>query len=427
MRNMRILLVGSGGREAALYWAMLKSMLVELIFCVPGNAGMDPKMCRKIALDDLQGIVDLAVSERIDLVVVGPEAPLVAGLADALRERGIYVFGPDRFCAQLEGSKAFTKWLCTHLGMPTAQYSVARDFETAAAIIRGFDAEQVVKANGLCAGRGVFVCRSSAAALEHAERLMVWKSLGIAGAILVIEELLRGVERTFLFACDGERAVPFPVAEDYKRQGDGDVGPNTGGMGARSPAPGADDVLTEEIRRLFVDPVLRWCREQGHPYRGILYVGVMMTEEGPKLLEYNCRFGDPEAQVILPRLEDGLVELMLAASGYYPGGLSGRGPLKVSSDVTVGVVIAARGYPDDPQKGFQVFGIPSAEQYGQLFLGGIKRVGGSYVADGGRLLTVLGRGATFAEARAQAYVAAGCIVSATPETFCRYDIASVVS
>lgn len=424
MRELRILLLGNGGREAALYWAMLKSLLVGSIIWAPGNGGTDPASRRKVALNDLQGIVDLAVSEHIDLVVVGPEGPLVEGLADALQERGICVFGPDKFCAQLEGSKEFTKHLCSRLGMPTARYKVAYDFETAISIIRGFGTVPVIKANGLCAGKGVFVCASSDEAVDTAERLLIWHALGIAAKTLVIEERLCGVERTFLFVCDGERGVGLPVAQDFKRAGDGDTGPNTGGMGAFSPVPGADDTVTEEIKRLFVDPVLGWCREQGHPYRGILYVGVMMTSDGPKLLEYNCRFGDPETQVILPRLKTDIVELMLAASGYSVGGLSRIGPLEVSDDVAVGVVIAASGYPGTPKTGFPIHGLREAAEYALVFHAGTECRGGDVVAAGGRLLTVVGSGPTVADARRQAYLAADCIVlTSVDDMWCRNDIA----
>ena len=386
---MKVLLVGSGGREHALARALARAHSLEELHAAPGNPGIARiGRCHPVRGEDIEGLVDLCRTTRIDLAVVGPEAPLVAGAADALRRSGVGVFGPSAAAARIEGSKSYAKEVMEAAGVATPR---RLDEATAPCVI---------KADGLAGGKGVFVCPTPAdveAALPRAREI---------GGTLVIEELLEGVERSVFAVCDGERAVPLPAAQDYKRLGDGDRGPNTGGMGAYSPVPGMAEREIEAVLETVHRPVLAELARRGTPFVGLLYAGLMLTERGPLVLEFNCRFGDPETQAILPRLESDLLELLAAAAG---GDLRGQEPA-VSSRGAVTVVLASRGYPDAPEAGVAIRGLEDAERRGAVVLhAGTALRGDTVVSAGGRVLNVTALGATVAEARAHAYDAVECI------------------
>jgi phosphoribosylamine--glycine ligase len=383
LARVDVLIVGGGGREHALAWAIAQSPRLGALHCAPGNPGIHAlARCHALHAEDAAGVLDLCRRLAIDLVVVGPEAPLVAGLADTLRAAGVPVFGPDAAAARIEGSKTFAKDVMRAAGVPTArELGEAR-------------APCVVKADGLAAGKGVFVCRTQAdvqAALPRAQAL---------GGDVLVEELLDGEEVSLFALCDGERAVALAPAQDFKRLRDGDEGPNTGGMGSWSPAPNlsadeADD-LVETIHR----PVLQELASRGAPFRGLLYAGLMLTEQGPQVLEFNCRFGDPETQAILPRLEGDLLEALAAAAS---GSVAGT-DLRPRPEVAVTVVLAARGYPDAPESGVPLTGIEAAEAEGALvFHAGTAIRRGALVSSGGRVLNVTAVAQTAGEARERAY------------------------
>lgn len=415
---MNILLLGSGGREHALAWKLAQSRLCDKLFASPGNPGIADH-AELVTLDatDHAAVIAFCEAQRIGLVVIGPEAPLVDGLADSLRGAGVPVFGPSKAAAQLEGSKAFTKELCARHQIPTGDFArVTSEAEGLAALAR-FGAPVVVKADGLAAGKGVTVAMTMAEA-EDAVREIFSGRFGEAGAEAVIEEFLDGEEASFFALTDGHTVVPFGSAQDHKRVGDGDTGPNTGGMGAYSPAPVLTPLLEGEALERIVVPTVRAMAEEGMPYSGVLYAGLMLTKQGVQLIEYNARFGDPECQVLMQRLEDDLGELLLACA---EGKLATRQPPRLSPDTALTVVMAAEGYPGTPKKGGSIAGIAAAEANGaKVFHAGTALTDGKLVASGGRVLNVTARGASVTEAQARAYAAVDAILA--PDLFCRRDI-----
>ena len=415
---MKILLIGSGGREHALAWKIAASPLVEELICAGGNAGIAQE-CEVVALDpaDHAGVIALCRARGIDFVVVGPEGPLCAGLVDDLAAVGIKAFGPSRAAARLEGSKGFTKDLCREFAIPTAAYARFTAAPPAKAYVRERGAPIVVKADGLAAGKGV-VMAATVAEAEAAIEALFGGSLGEAGAEVVIEELLEGEEVSFFALCDGETAIPLASAQDHKRAFDGDRGPNTGGMGAYSPAP----ALTPELARRAMDeivlPTVAAMKARQTPFRGVLFAGLMLTAEGPKLIEHNVRFGDPECQVLMLRLMSDLVPAMLACCD----GMLKNFDLRWYADAALTVVMAAKGYPGDYARGSPIEGLEAAAAVEgvQIFHAGTKAAGGRILANGGRVLNVAALGKTVAEARARAYQAVDRI--RWVEGFCRRDI-----
>jgi len=415
---MNILLIGSGGREHALAWKLSASALCTKLFIAPGNPGTG-QAGTNVALDvsDHRAVIDFCRVMAVDFVVVGPEAPLVAGLVDDLKAAGIKAFGPSKAAAQLEGSKAFTKDLCAEFGIPTAAYKRFTDAAAAKAYVRESGAPIVVKADGLAAGKGVVV----AASLEEAEAaidMMIGGGLGEAGAEVVIEAFLEGEEASFFALCDGTTAIPFGTAQDHKRVFDGDKGPNTGGMGAYSPAAVLTSDLQARVMREIIEPTLRGMAARGTPYTGILYAGLMLTKEGPQLIEYNARLGDPETQVLMPRLKSDLVPALLAACD----GALNTFSLQWEDKAALTVVMAAKGYPGSVEKGSEIRGIDEAEALKDVivFHAGTKQDGDRILANGGRVLNVTALGETISDAQAKAYKAVGLID--WPEGFCRRDI-----
>jgi len=416
---MNILLLGSGGREHALAWKLAQSPLCDKLYAAPGNPGV-AKHAELTALDVTDHAIVAAFCEekRIGLVVIGPEAPLVDGLANSLRAIGIPVFGPSRAAAQLEGSKGFTKDLCARANIPTAGYERVSTQATALAALARFGAPVVIKADGLAAGKGVTVAMTMAEA-EEAVREIFSGRFGDAGAEAVIEEFLEGEEASFFALTDGSTIVPFGSAQDHKRVGDGDIGPNTGGMGAYSPARVLTPLLEGEVIERIIAPTVRAMTDEGTPYSGVLYAGIMLTREGPKLIEYNARFGDPECQVLMMRLESDLAELLYACAESR---LAACQPPRFSPDTALTVVMAAEGYPDSPKKGGRIAGIAEAELHGaKVFHAGTALASdGSLIANGGRVLNVTARGLNVTDAQARAYAAVDAI--SFPEGFCRRDI-----
>jgi len=415
---MNILLIGSGGREHALAWKLAQSRLCDRLFASPGNPGI-AQHAELVAVDpaDHAAVLDFCEAQRIALVVIGPEAPLVDGLADSLRGSGVPVFGPSKAAAQLEGSKAFTKELCDRHAIPTAAFKRVAALDEALSALDAFPIPVVIKADGLAAGKGVTVAMSRDEA-EAAIRDIFSGRFGAAGAEAVIEAFLEGEEASFFAITDGHTVVPFGSAQDHKRVGDGDTGPNTGGMGAYSPAPVLTPLLEGEALERIVAPTVRAMAEEGTPYSGVLYAGLMLTPQGVQLIEYNCRFGDPECQVLMLRYQGDLAELMLATA---EGRLASLQPPRFSDDTALTVVMAAKGYPDSPVKGGAISGIEQAEAGGaKVFHAGTAQTAGGLVANGGRVLNVTARGSTVAEAQAGAYAAVDKIDF--PDGFCRRDI-----
>jgi len=416
---MNILLLGSGGREHALAWKLAQSPLCETLYAAPGNPGI-AEQAELVSLDvtDHAAVVAFCEAKRIGLVVVGPEAPLVDGLADTLRGAGFAVFGPSRQAAQLEGSKGFTKDLCARANIPTAGYERVTSEAAGLAALARFGAPVVIKADGLAAGKGVTVAMTMAEA-EEAVREIFGGRFGEAGAEAVVEEFLEGEEASFFALTDGSTIIPFGSAQDHKRVGDGDTGPNTGGMGAYSPAPVLTPMLEGEVLAKIVAPTVRTMADEGMPYSGVLYAGLMLTAQGPKLIEYNARFGDPECQVLMMRLESDLAEILFACAENK---LSACQSPVFSADTALTVVMAAEGYPGTPKKGGRIDGIPGAEQDGaKVFHAGTALgIDGVLTANGGRVLNVTARGSSVREAQAKAYAAVDAV--RFPEGFCRRDI-----
>mgnify|MGYP000137186290 FL=1 len=410
--------MGSGGREHALAWKLAQSPRCEKLFAAPGNPGI-ANHAELVGLDaaDHAAVIAFCAAQQIGLVVVGPEAPLVDGLTDSLRAAGVPVFGPSKAAAQLEGSKAFTKELCARHSIPTAGFERVRSEGEGMAALARFGAPVVVKADGLAAGKGVTVALTLTEA-EDAVREIFSGKFGAAGAEAVIEEFLEGEEASFFALTDGHTVVPLGSAQDHKRVGDGDTGPNTGGMGAYSPAPVLTPLLTGEALERIVVPTVRAMAQEGTPYSGVLYAGLMLTSSGVQLIEYNARFGDPECQVLMLRLEDDLVDLLLACAA---GKLGTVAPPRLSPETALTVVMAAQGYPGTPKKGGPIAGVAAAEANGaKVFHAGTALAGEALVASGGRVLNVTARGATVTEAQARAYAAVDLIEA--PDLFCRRDI-----
>jgi phosphoribosylamine--glycine ligase len=416
---MRILIVGSGGREHALCWAIAASPLCDKLFCAPGNAGIArDAQCVPIGAEDLDGIVAFAIRERIDFVVVGPETPLVLGLVDRLSDAGIKSFGPSRAAAVLEGSKGAMKDICARFGVPTAFYRRFTDADLARDFVREKGAPIVVKTDGLAAGKGVVVATAIDEALAAIDAAMVAKIFGTAGGAIVIEEFLPGEEASFFALCDGEHALPLAAAQDHKRVGDGDTGPNTGGMGAYSPAPIVDAAMAETIMTTIIRPVVDGMRSEGRPFKGVLFAGVMIDRGAPKLVEFNVRFGDPESQVLIPRLMSDLLPALIASAD----GQLKNFHLRWRDDAALTVVMAANGYPGGYAKGTPIAGLDGAGKLPgvTIFHAGTKAENGIIVATGGRVLNVTAIGRDVGEAQARAYAAIDRID--WPGGFCRRDI-----
>ena len=414
---MNVLLLGSGGREHALAWKIAASPLLTKLYAAPGNPGIGIEAeLVKLDITDHAAVASFCGEKKIDLVVVGPEGPLVAGIADDLRAENIRVFGPSKAAARLEGSKGFTKDLCARYNIPTAAYGRFGDLASAKAYVEKTGAPIVIKADGLAAGKGVTVAMTldeARAALDACFE----GSFGAAGAEVVVEEFMTGEEASFFCLCDGTTALPFGTAQDHKRVGDGDVGPNTGGMGAYSPAPVMTPDIIERTMREIIEPTMRGMAELGAPFAGILFAGLMITDKGPKLIEYNTRFGDPECQVLMMRLRDDLLVLLNAAVD----GQLAHTSIRWRDEAALTVVMAARGYPGTPEKGSVIRGVEQAAGDGvQIFHAGTAINGGALVANGGRVLNVTATGATVGEAQSRAYAAVDKID--WPDGFCRRDI-----
>ncbi|MEW6767313.1 MAG: phosphoribosylamine--glycine ligase [Pseudomonadota bacterium] len=415
---MNILLIGSGGREHALAWKIASSPLLTKLWCAPGNAGIAQEAeCVALDVADHAAVVQFCKQNRIDLVVVGPEAPLAAGIVDDLASAGIKAFGPGKAASQLESSKGFTKDLCRANNIPTAAYERFRDADSAKAYIRKQGAPIVVKADGLAAGKGVVVAMTLAEA-ESAIDMMLGGGFGAAGAEAVVEEFLEGEEASFFVLCDGEHGLPLATAQDHKRAFDGDKGPNTGGMGAYSPAAVMTEAMIARTMTEIVNPTLRAMAAKGMPYKGVLFAGLMITKDGPKLIEYNARFGDPETQVLMLRLMSDLVPALLAS---VDGQLKNF-DLRWFPDPALTVVMAAKGYPGDYAKGSRIVGLQEAAKVEgvEIFHAGTKTSGSDIVSNGGRVLNITATAKTVSEAQRRAYEAIACIK--WPEGFYRSDI-----
>jgi phosphoribosylamine--glycine ligase len=415
---MNILLLGAGGREHALAWKIAASPLLTKLWCAPGNAGI-AREAESVALDitDHAAVIAFCKANKVDFVVVGPEAPLVAGIVDDLASAGIKAFGPSAKAAQLEGSKGFTKDLCRDNNIPTGAYERFRDAAGAKDYIRRQGAPIVVKADGLAAGKGVVVAMTLDEALAAVDMIFAG-GFGAAGAEVVVEEFLEGEEASFFALCDGEHAIALASAQDHKRVFDGDKGPNTGGMGAYSPAPVFTDAMRERTMSEIILPTLRAMKAGGMPFKGVLFAGLMITKDGPKLIEFNARFGDPETQVLMLRMMSDIVPALLASCD----GELKHFDLRWYPDSALTVVMAAKGYPGDYAKGTQIKGLDDAAKIEgvEIFHAGTKADGDRILANGGRVLNVTAMGASVREAQRRAYEAIDRID--WPEGFCRRDI-----
>ena len=416
---MKVLIVGSGGREHALAWALSASSLIDTLYAAPGNAGIAAEaQCIDIGADDMDGIRSFARDNGIDLVVVGPEAPLVAGLVDRLEGDGIKAFGPSALAARLEGSKGFTKDICARYAIPTAAYGRFTDAGKARSYVGQAGAPIVVKADGLAAGKGVIMAETVAEAEAAIADMLEGDRFGKAGAEIVIEQWLGGEEASFFALVDGETALPLASAQDHKRVGDGDAGPNTGGMGAYSPAPIVSGEMAGRIMDEIIEPTVRAMKDAGCPYKGVVYAGLMIEDGGPKLLEYNVRFGDPECQVLMMRLMSDLFPALLASRDRQLKHLD----LRWHDDAALTVVMAAEGYPGAYDKGTEIRGLEAAEAMEgvKVFHAGTKAEDGRILAVGGRVLGVTARAPSIKQAQEKAYKAVDAID--WPDGFCRRDI-----
>ncbi len=402
--KLKVLVIGGGGREHALAWKIAQSPKVEKIFVAPGNAGSAREpMCENvsIAVEDVDGLLRFAQQNKIDLTVVGPEAPLVLGVVDRFRTVGLRIFGPTQMAAQLEGSKAFTKDFLARHKIPTAAYGNFTEVAAAEAYIKKMGAPIVVKADGLAAGKGVIIAQTTDEAISAARDMLAGNAFGEAGHRVVVEEFLTGEEASFIVMADGEHILPLATSQDHKRVGDGDTGPNTGGMGAYSPAPVVTPEIHARIMREVIEPTVRGMAAEGHPYTGFLYAGVMIAPDGtPKVLEYNCRFGDPETQPVMMRLQSDFIELIEAALD----GMLDRVQAKWDRRAALGVVMAAGGYPGAYSKGDAITGLPEiATDDCHVFHAGTALKDRAVVTSGGRVLCVTALGATVGAAQKRAY------------------------
>ena len=418
---MKVLVIGKGGREHAIAWKLSQSARISQLLCAPGNAGTS-KIASNVPIPetDVDGLLSFATQHGIDFTVVGPEAPLAEGIVDTFQEASLSIFGPTQAAARIESSKSFAKDLMARAGVPTARAEVFHHFDSARQYVESLSPPVVIKADGLAAGKGVVVAETTEQALSALRAQMVERAYGSAGETVLVEERLQGPELSVFAFVDGKRLSPLIAAVDYKRVGDGDTGPNTGGMGAYSPPLGV--LWNHEVERSacteIMEPVVAALAAEGCPYVGILYAGLMLTRDGLKVIEFNCRFGDPEAQVVLPRIETDLLDLMLATAGGNVDDVD----LRVSPEPCVGVVVASGGYPDAYQTGFAVAGLEDALDEVTVFHAGTKLDDNEEtVTDGGRVLTVSGSGATHKDARLRAYTAAGR--STFDGSFFRGDIA----
>lgn len=415
---MNILILGSGGREHSLAWAVMQNPKCDKLIVAPGNAGIATiATCANLDIEDAGEVAVFAENANIDFVIIGPEAPLAKGVADRLRDAGLLVFGPSQAAAMLEASKAFTKEICAAVDAPTAAYAHFTDAAAAKAYVRAQATPIVVKADGLAAGKGVIIAMDVAEA-EAAIDDMFGGEFGAAGAEVVIEEFMEGEEASFFVLCDGHDVLPIGTAQDHKRVGDGDTGPNTGGMGAYSPAPVLTDAIAARAMDEIVKPTMREMARRGMPYQGVLYVGLMIKDGAPRLVEYNARFGDPECQVLMMRLGAQALDLMLACAD----GRLATTQVNWAEDHALTVVLAAHGYPGAYEKGSVIGGLDdiAPDSFNMVFHAGTAREGGAFVANGGRVLNVTARGATLAEAQKNAYAMVDRIN--WDGGFCRRDI-----
>ena len=382
---MKILVIGGGGREHTLVWKIKQSRKVSEVICAPGNGGiMEIVNCFPVPAEDIDGLLSLAESKKIDLTVVGPEVPLVEGIVDRFQEKGLRIFGPTKKAAQIEGSKLFAKNLMKKYNIPTADFQNFKDSEEALSYLKNRKTPIVVKADGLAAGKGAFVCETEEEAVKAVKSIMVDKSFGDAGNSVVIEEFMTGEEVSIFVLTDGKDFLMLPSSQDHKPVYNDDKGPNTGGMGAYAPAPIADDDLLYKISKTIIQPVLDALRAEGHPYKGLLYAGLMVTESGPKVVEFTCRFGDPETQVVVPLIENDIVELFDATIDETISDIN----LKITPWYSVGVVIASGGYPDKYEKGKEIFGLDDVYLYPKqkIFHAGTIIKNGKMYTNGGRVL-----------------------------------------
>jgi len=399
---VKVLVVGNGGREHAILWKVSQSPLVKGLYCAKGNGGT-AKIAQNVSIEptNVKALADFAQSEGIDFTIVGPEAPLVAGLVDEFESRGLKVFGPSQRASMLEGSKAFAKEFMQKYGIPTAEFHTFEDPQRAKNFIKDFGVPVVIKADGLASGKGVFVCKSYEEALRAIDNLMVKKALGEAGSKVVVEEFLEGEEASYIVMLNGDSYVPLPTSQDHKRLLDGDKGPNTGGMGAYSPNPFVDEVTEKAIRELIIERVIKGLREEGIYYRGFLYAGLMLTKDGPKVLEFNVRLGDPEAQPLLMRIKGDFLQILL---DFYEGK-----PVSLEIDPrhTLCVVLASKGYPEKPEDGKEIIGLEEVEKMEDVvvFHAGTELKNGRVYTKGGRVLNVCAWGKDLKEARERAYKA----------------------
>ncbi len=399
---MKVLIVGNGGREHAIAWKISQSPLVKELYVAKGNAGLW-EIAKRVDIPptDVERLADFAKEEGIDFTVVGPEAPLVEGIVDAFESRGLKIFGPTKNAARLEGSKAFAKRFMEKHGVPTAQYEVFDDFDKACRYVKDVGAPLVVKADGLAGGKGAVVCFSEDLAIETLERFMKKEVFGSSGKRVVIEEFLEGEEASYIVMVNGDKYVPLPTSQDHKRLLDGDKGPNTGGMGAYSPTPVINEEMEERIRKEVIERTLKGLKEEGIFFRGFLYAGLMITSEGPKVLEFNVRLGDPEAQPILMRVKGDFLEALL---NFYEGR-----DIELAEDErwTLDVVLASRGYPENPEKGKEIRGLEEVKKMEDVvvFHAGTTLKDGKVVTNGGRVLNVCAYGKTLREAKERAYEA----------------------
>ena len=415
---MKILVIGSGGREHALAWALSASPLLTKLYCAPGNAGIaEVAECVPIAAMDFDGLVSFAQEKKIEFVVIAPDNPLVGGLWDRLEAAGIHASGPSMKGAILEGSKGFVKDLCREAGIPTAAYQRFRDAASAKAFADTLGLPVVIKADGLALGKGVIIAETKADA-DKAIDFMFEGGFGESGSEVVVEEFMQGEEASFFALCDGETAIPLAGAQDHKRAFDGDKGPNTGGMGAYSPAPVLPPRLQQVAMEKFINPTFAAMAERGRPYQGVMYLGLMITKSGPKLVEYNCRFGDPECQVLIPRLKSDLLTALIATRDRQLHNVD----LRWSDDVALTVVMASKGYPGSYAKDTEIRNLDAAAAVEgvRIFHAGTERRDGKLLAVGGRVLDVTAVGKSVAEAQARAYRAVDLID--WPGGFCRRDI-----